>query len=160
MADETDTDAATINDRLRVLCEETYGLVRQVSSGIQRLAVRAGDCSVEIEWDPGAAAAAGPTTVVTATAEATEQEGTAGQYVVTAPLVGTFYRSPEPGAKPFAEEGGIVEAGQDVAIVEAMKMMNRIQTEQGGRVVRILVEDGELVEFGQELMVIEPYDGG
>ena len=73
-------------------------------------------------------------------------------------LVGTFYRAPEPGAAPFVEVGDIVEAGQDVAIIEAMKMMNRVQTDRAGRVVEILVEDGETVEFEQPLIVIEPAD--
>ena len=74
---------------------------------------------------------------------------------VVAPLVGTFYRSPEPGSKPFVEVGDVVEPDSEVAIVEAMKIMNRITADCAGRVTEILVADGEMVEFGQTLMYVE-----
>ena len=74
------------------------------------------------------------------------------------PLVGTFYRAAQPGAKPFVEVGDVVEAGQTVAIVEAMKIMNQVTSEHGGRVAEILVGDGEWVEFHQVLMYLEPVD--
>ncbi len=79
-----------------------------------------------------------------------------GLATVTAPLVGTFYRAPNPGAEPFVSAGQTVEPGQVVGIVEAMKVMNEITTDVGGRIVRILVEDGQPVEFGQPLMEIDP----
>jgi biotin carboxyl carrier protein len=75
---------------------------------------------------------------------------------VTAPLVGTFYRAPNPGAEPFVAVGQRVEPGQVVGIVEAMKVMNEITSDVAGRVVRILVEDGQPVEFGQPLIEIAP----
>lgn len=75
---------------------------------------------------------------------------------ITAPLVGTFYRAPNPGAEPFVSVGQKVEAGQVVGIVESMKVMNEIVSDVGGRVVRILVEDGQPVEFGQPLIEIDP----
>ena len=78
---------------------------------------------------------------------------------MVAPLVGTFYRSPEPGAKPFVEVGDVVEPETEVAIVEAMKIMNRITADCAGRVTEILVSDGEMVEFGQTLMYVEASEG-
>lgn len=75
---------------------------------------------------------------------------------VKSPMVGTFYRSPAPDAKPFIQEGGRIEKGQVYCIIEAMKLMNEIKAEISGRVVKILVENGQVVEFGQPLLVIEP----
>ncbi|HPT82949.1 MAG TPA: acetyl-CoA carboxylase biotin carboxyl carrier protein [Limnochordia bacterium] len=81
-----------------------------------------------------------------------------GLEAVRAPMVGTFYRSPGPDAPPFVREGDVVVPGQVVCIIEAMKMMNEIETEVGGVVRRILAKDGEPVEYGQMLMLIEPRD--
>ena len=75
---------------------------------------------------------------------------------VLAPLVGSFYRASQPGAKPFVQVGDVVELGQTVCIVEAMKLMNEIAAGDAGKVVEILVEDGEPVEFEQILMYLEP----
>lgn len=74
---------------------------------------------------------------------------------VTSPMVGTFYKAPSPEAKPFVEIGSIVENGQTVCIIEAMKLMNEIESEISGKVVEICVEDGQPVEFGQVLMYVE-----
>lgn len=74
---------------------------------------------------------------------------------VTSPMVGTAYRSPEPGAPPFVEVGSAVSEGQAVMIVEAMKTMNQIPAPRGGKVTAILIEDGQPVEFGEPLLVIE-----
>jgi acetyl-CoA carboxylase biotin carboxyl carrier protein len=75
--------------------------------------------------------------------------------VVTAPMVGTFYASPAPGAKAFVDIGTEVKVGQTLCIIEAMKMMNQIESDKEGRVTAILVKNGEPVEFGQPLFVIE-----
>jgi acetyl-CoA carboxylase biotin carboxyl carrier protein len=75
---------------------------------------------------------------------------------VTAPMVGTFYGSPSPGAKAFVEIGSEVQIGDTLCIIEAMKMMNQIESDAAGRVVSILVENGSPVEFGEPLFVIEP----
>jgi acetyl-CoA carboxylase biotin carboxyl carrier protein len=75
--------------------------------------------------------------------------------VVASPMVGTAYRGPEPGARPYVEIGTEVRAGQTLLIVEAMKTMNQIPAPRAGRVVQILVEDAQPVEFGEPLMVIE-----
>jgi acetyl-CoA carboxylase biotin carboxyl carrier protein len=75
--------------------------------------------------------------------------------VVTCPMVGTTYLAPEPGARPFVEIGTRVRAGDTLLIVEAMKTMNQIPSPRAGTVIQILVEDGQPVEFGEPLMIIE-----
>ena len=75
--------------------------------------------------------------------------------VLTSPMVGTAYRAPEPGAKPFVEIGSLVAAGATVLIIEAMKTLNQIPAPHSGRVSQILIEDGQPVEFGEPLMIIE-----
>jgi acetyl-CoA carboxylase biotin carboxyl carrier protein len=74
---------------------------------------------------------------------------------ITSPMVGTYYSGASPGAKPFVEIGSQVSPGDTLCIIEAMKMMNQIEADVGGRVVRILVENGDPVDFGQPLFVIE-----
>jgi acetyl-CoA carboxylase biotin carboxyl carrier protein len=74
---------------------------------------------------------------------------------LASPMVGTAYLGPEPGARPYVEIGSMVRAGQTLLIIEAMKTMNQIPAPRAGRVVQILVEDGQPVEFGEPLMVIE-----
>jgi acetyl-CoA carboxylase biotin carboxyl carrier protein len=75
---------------------------------------------------------------------------------INAPMVGTFYRSPSPDAAPFCDVGDVVKPGQPVCIIEAMKLMNELESEVSGRVVRVLVENGEPVEYGQPLIELEP----
>src|ERR1700693_3697612 len=79
----------------------------------------------------------------------------AGEHIVTAPMVGTYYSAPSPGAKNFVEIGDEVELGQVMCIIEAMKMMNQIEAEKAGTVQAILVKNGEPVEFGQPLFIIQ-----
>jgi acetyl-CoA carboxylase biotin carboxyl carrier protein len=79
----------------------------------------------------------------------------AGEHIVTAPMVGTYYSAPSPGAKNFVEIGDEVELGQVMCIIEAMKMMNQIESEKAGTVQAILVKNGEPVEFGQPLFIIQ-----
>ena len=74
---------------------------------------------------------------------------------ITSPMVGAFYAAPSPGAKPFVKVGDVISAGQVVCIVEAMKLMNEIESEVSGKVTQICVEDGQSVEYGQVLMYIE-----
>ena len=81
---------------------------------------------------------------------------TDGVVRVEAPMVGTFYRAPSPGAPPFVEEGAVVSSGQTLCILEAMKLLNEIKTDLDGIVRRINVENGQPVEFGQVLFEIEP----
>ena len=75
--------------------------------------------------------------------------------VIKSPMVGTFYRSASPGAKPFADVGSTVKEGDPVCIIEAMKIMNEIEADLGGTISRILCENGQAVEFGQPLFVLE-----
>jgi acetyl-CoA carboxylase biotin carboxyl carrier protein len=77
------------------------------------------------------------------------------QRLVESPMVGTFYRSPSPDAPAFVEEGGTVRKGEALCIIEAMKMMNEIEAPAAGRVIRFLVENGQPVEYGHALMILE-----
>ena len=79
----------------------------------------------------------------------------AKEHVVTAPMVGTFYGAASPGAKPFVEIGSEVKEGQVLCIIEAMKMMNQIESDKAGKVTAIMATNGDPVEFGQPLFVIE-----
>jgi len=88
-------------------------------------------------------------------AEAAPVRAGAGEHVVAAPMVGTYYSAPTPGAKQFVEIGDAVEVGQVLCIIEAMKMMNQIESEKAGKVKAIMVKNGEPVEFGQPLFIIQ-----
>jgi len=97
-----------------------------------------------------AAVAGAPVAAAAAVADLSKHPG-----VVPSPMVGTAYWSPEPGAKPFIEVGSKVSAGQTLLIIEAMKTMNQIPSPRAGTVTQILVEDGQPVEFGEPLVIIE-----
>lgn len=84
------------------------------------------------------------------------EEETQRLVTITSPIVGTFYRSPSPDAPPFADNGTKVKKGQVICIIEAMKLMNEIESETDGVVVRALVENGQPVEYGEPLFLIEP----
>jgi acetyl-CoA carboxylase biotin carboxyl carrier protein len=75
-------------------------------------------------------------------------------HTVKSPMVGTFYRSSAPGAKPFVEIGSQVKEGETICIIEAMKILNEIEADKGGTITQILVENGQAVEYGQPLFVI------
>lgn len=128
-------------------------------SGIAEIEISEGEESVRISrYSRDApisasppAAAAEPAAVEAA---ATPDPVRSGQEV-TAPMVGTFYSGPAPAAKPFVEIGSEVAVGDTLCVVEAMKMMNLIESEVAGKVVSILVENGTPVEFGQVLFIIE-----
>jgi acetyl-CoA carboxylase biotin carboxyl carrier protein len=77
-------------------------------------------------------------------------------HLVKSPIVGTFYGAPSPGAEPFVKVGGFVETGQTLCIVEAMKLMNEIESDTSGEVLRVFVENGQPVEYGQPLFGIRP----
>jgi acetyl-CoA carboxylase biotin carboxyl carrier protein len=106
-----------------------------------------------------AAAAAPPAAVPVAAPPASVEAAAAAEddhlVKVVSPMVGTFYRAPSPEAPPFVEVGSHVVSGQTLCIIEAMKMMNQIESDKGGRVTQVLVKNGEPVEFGQPLYVIE-----
>jgi acetyl-CoA carboxylase biotin carboxyl carrier protein len=98
---------------------------------------------------PVALAAAAP--AAAAVAEPPAETG----HVVKSPMVGTFYRAASPGAKPFADVGMAIKEGEPICIIEAMKIMNEIEADKSGTITRILCENGQAVEFGQPLFVIE-----
>jgi acetyl-CoA carboxylase biotin carboxyl carrier protein len=98
-----------------------------------------------------AAPSAAPAPVPPAAAPAQEQ-----QHVIKSPIVGTFYAGPSPDAGPFVKVGDVVEAGQTVCIIEAMKLMNEIEADISGEVARILVENGQPVEYGEPLFALRP----
>jgi acetyl-CoA carboxylase biotin carboxyl carrier protein len=75
---------------------------------------------------------------------------------IEAPMVGTFYRASSPAAEPYVREGDVVKEGQILCIIEAMKLMNEIETRAGGRIAKVLVDNGHAVEYGQPLFLIEP----
>jgi acetyl-CoA carboxylase biotin carboxyl carrier protein len=79
-----------------------------------------------------------------------------GCKAIISPMVGTFYRSPSPDASPFVEVGSVVDKGDPLCIIEAMKMMNEIEAEFRGRVMRVVAENGQTVEYGEQLFQIEP----
>ena len=134
-------------------------------SGIAEIEIREGEDAVRISRYPqgGVApvAAVAPVAMPAAAPAAAEPaaeepaaEGPTG-HTVTAPMVGTFYGAPAPGAKSFVEIGSQVQAGDTLCIIEAMKMMNQIESDMAGKVTAVLVENGEPIEFGQPLFIIE-----
>ncbi|MGE5161558.1 MAG: acetyl-CoA carboxylase biotin carboxyl carrier protein [Betaproteobacteria bacterium] len=133
-------------------------------SGIAELEVTEGEDKVRIaKFSPAPAAPTGsmtvmaapapvaPAAVAAAPAPAPEPTG----HVVKSPMVGTFYRSPSPGAAAFVELGQAVKPGDTLCIIEAMKLLNEIEAEVGGVVKEILIENGQPVEYGQPLFVID-----
>ena len=133
-------------------------------SNISELEITEADGKVRIvKADPAAPAqpqyapmpmpvvAAAPAPVVAAEPVAPVESG----HTVKSPMVGTFYRSANPGAKPFAEVGDAIKEGEPICIIEAMKIMNEIEADKSGTVKRILCENGQAVEFGQPLFIIE-----
>jgi acetyl-CoA carboxylase biotin carboxyl carrier protein len=150
-------------DLIRSVWEEARDLVQRLEgSTVRRFSVQAGETKIEIERSAagGVAAASGAPVAAAAVPAAAGDGGVDAEtgHAVVAPLVGTFYRAPGPGAKPFVEEGDVVDEGQTVAIVEAMKLMNQVKADQGGRVAQILCTDGDWVEFEQPLMYLEPVE--
>jgi acetyl-CoA carboxylase biotin carboxyl carrier protein len=102
---------------------------------------------------PAAASAATTAAAPAAGAPAAKNDNTV---TLNSPMVGTFYRAPSPDAKVFVEEGDKITVGQVYCIVEAMKLMNEVKSEVNGKVVKILVQNGQAVEFNQPLLVIDP----
>jgi len=89
-------------------------------------------------------------------ADTASAESSESLYIIKSPLVGTFYASPSPNAEPFVTPGDAVRVGQVLCIIEAMKLMNEIESEASGEIVRIYVENGQPVEYGQSLFAIKP----
>jgi acetyl-CoA carboxylase biotin carboxyl carrier protein len=104
---------------------------------------------------PAAAAGASPPTLAPAASPEATAKAKPNEHVITAPMVGTFYASPSPGAKAFVEIGDEIRVGQVLCIIEAMKMMNQIEADRAGRIVSVMAGNGDPVEFGQPLFVVE-----
>ena len=144
---------------------EIRRLIRLVQrTGIGELELSSNGRTVRISAAAGSPALAlGPATAASAPASAPPAAATVTpapavdtHVAITSPMVGTFYRAPAPDADPYAEVGDMVDVGQTVCIIEAMKLMNEIESEVRGRVVKILVENAQSVEFGQRLFLVEP----
>jgi acetyl-CoA carboxylase biotin carboxyl carrier protein len=135
-------------------------------SGIAEIEIKEGEEAVRISRMPTgayathapqmmmAAPVALPAPAAAAPAEVVAKPR-ANEHVVTAPMVGTFYAAATPGAKAFVDIGDEVKAGQVLCIIEAMKMMNQIEADKGGRITSVMAQNGDPVEFGQPLFVIE-----
>jgi len=136
-------------------------------SGIAEIEIKEGEEAVRISRMPTGAYAmhapaplmmAAPPPLPAPAAAATAEviaKPRANEHVVTAPMVGTFYAAATPGAKAFVDIGDEVKAGQVLCIIEAMKMMNQIEADKGGRITSVMAQNGDPVEFGQPLFVIE-----
>jgi acetyl-CoA carboxylase biotin carboxyl carrier protein len=136
-------------------------------SGISELEISEGEESVRISRHPRMAMqapvqmapmtqqAAPPAAPALPATSAGEHKPRNDEYTVTSPMVGTYYSAASPGAKAFVEIGSEIKVGQILCIIEAMKMMNQIESDKAGRVSAILAKNGEAVEFGQPLFIIE-----
>jgi acetyl-CoA carboxylase biotin carboxyl carrier protein len=142
---------------IRAVWDEARDLIKRLEgSTVQRFSVEAGDTKIEIERGMPAGVVVGAAPALAAAGEdAAAAAEVDGRHPIKAPLVGTFYRAPQPGAPPFVNEGDTVDEGQVVAIVEAMKLMNQVQADRAGKVAEILPEEGAWVEFEQVLMYLE-----
>jgi acetyl-CoA carboxylase biotin carboxyl carrier protein len=147
--------------KLKTLIElvESSGIAElEISEGEERVRItRAGASMATVQQihavappAPAAQAQAMAAAVVPASAEPAIAEG----HVVKSPMVGSFYRSASPGAKPFVDVGQSVNAGDTLCIIEAMKLLNEIEADKAGVIKAILVENGQPVEFGQPLFII------
>jgi acetyl-CoA carboxylase biotin carboxyl carrier protein len=172
MNDDQITGAASTLDDL---CRRAAELIRATAGPLKSVRVQAGDMSIEVEWPDTAVGTrnGSPNAGANGLANGVQEFGTVamaagpapsapaqddGSFELTAPLVGTFYRGPSPGSRPFVEVGDEVEQGQQVAIVEAMKLMNAVTAEQRGRVVKVLADDAIPVEYGQPLFLLARTD--
>ncbi len=131
--------------------EERVRITRTVAMPMQPMMQYAAPAMMAPPAPTNASALAAPVAAVAVPAAAVEPSG----HSVKSPMVGTFYRAPTPGAKPFIDVGSAVAAGDTICIIEAMKLMNEIEADKSGVIKSILVESGQAVEYGQVLVVIE-----
>jgi acetyl-CoA carboxylase biotin carboxyl carrier protein len=160
----TGSPAGNVESVLSAVLRSAQELLVGVPSRPSVMRVRAGDVAVELRWQDEQL---GTLELAGLPAPAPERTG-AGRpaapgrgdllHDICAPTVGVFYRSPEPGLPPFVKEGDLVEAGQQVAILEAMKVMIPVESERRGRVFAVAKENGAQVEYGEPLFSIEPTD--
>lgn len=140
--------------KLIELLEESDVAEIEIHEGEESVRIsRASSIAPTVVAAPVAAAPAAPVAASAEPAEApaaSEPEG----HIIRSPMVGSFYRAPSPGAKPFVVEGQSVSSGDTLCIIEAMKILNQIESDKSGKVVEVLVENGQPVEYNQPLFVI------
>jgi acetyl-CoA carboxylase biotin carboxyl carrier protein len=141
---EASIDSQTIRELAELL----------VDTGLTEIEIEREGIRLRVARNVTVQAFAQPATPGPVAAEAPREAGPQAG-AVNSPMVGTAYRAPEPGSAPFVDVGTEVSAGQTLMIIEAMKTMNQIPSPRGGRIKAILIEDGQPVEFGQPLVVIE-----
>lgn len=130
--------------------------------GLTEVELERDDVRIRLRREPPAAppvAASAPApaaAAATPAAEPAREERRQHLVTVEAPMVGTFYRAPSPDAEPFVREGDAIKEGQVICIIEAMKLMNEIESKVSGRIIRVLAENGQPVEYGQPLFLVEP----
>ena len=130
--------------------------LRKPSAGLLLAGQRATAVPEIIVANPGGAAPASDEASASGAAATPEARLTEDLHLVKSPIVGTFYGSPSPGSEPFVKVGAFVETGQTLCIVEAMKLMNEIESDESGEIMRIFAENGQPVEYGQALFGIRP----
>jgi len=144
------------------VCQHAAQLISAANARLLRLSVRAGDIVVELEWPPPATCTAESHRALPAAAE--PEPGAAAEpgslYYIRAEMVGTFYLAPEPGAEPFVSVGDEVKMGQQIAILEVMKLMTPVAADRAGRVVDVLIGDGTPVEYGTSLIALDTSGAG
>jgi acetyl-CoA carboxylase biotin carboxyl carrier protein len=140
---------------LAALLKETDLSEIEIEQDDFRIRVARGSAQPTVVVAPSEASAQPPGSPVVAGTSASLTDPARHPGCVPSPMVGTAYRSPEPGSAPFVEVGADVRVGQTILIVEAMKHMNEVASPRAGKVVEILVEDGQPVEYGEPLMIIE-----
>jgi acetyl-CoA carboxylase biotin carboxyl carrier protein len=143
-------DASDGTDILDAVRRSALQLLASLPAAPSRLRVCLADAAIELEWPQGTAGGS-TSTVDTLPAATNDKTG----HRICAPSVGTFYVAPEPGARPFVRPGDVLRQGQQVAIVEAMKLMLPVEADRAGRVVEVLRADGAAVEYGDPLFVVE-----
>lgn len=148
--------------KLIELLEESGIAEIEISEGeesvrISRYPAGGGHAAPVVHYAPApmAPAAAAPVAAPVAIAAPVAAPAAKADHTVTAPMVGTFYSAATPGAKAFVDIGSEVNVGDTLCIIEAMKMMNQIESDKSGRVTAVLIKNGEPVEFGQPLFIIE-----
>jgi len=124
--------------------------------GLSEIEAAVGEIRVRLQRGGVSAPAPAPVAVERPAAPLPAEAESSSMVTIEAPMVGTFYRASSPTAEPYASEGDLVKEGQILCIIEAMKLMNEIESKVAGRIVKIFVENAHPVEFGQSLFLIDP----
>jgi acetyl-CoA carboxylase biotin carboxyl carrier protein len=150
---DNDPAVAELGALLSELGDNALRLLAGTARPPSALRLRAGAVSLDIEWAPVVAAASADPV---AESEPVVSAPPVAPRHLTAPMVGVFYRAPEPGAPPFVGEGDVVAVGQQIGIIEAMKLMIPVEADRAGRIVEVCVDDSTAVEFGEPLFALAP----